>query len=140
MDARRRLITLVGIMVAVSLFVVLFAIYLLYETSFAEEDARLAEAAKSHARLIEAVARFDSVHSRDAHPDGWKAATLGQVIDAPKLLSVLYFAQTVYAKLINTFNSIEFSILKRSSKLVTAVEKGIQIERTEGIKPRTIGN
>ena len=45
MDARRRLRTLVGIMVAVSLIVVLFAIYLLYEAAFAEEDARLAEAA-----------------------------------------------------------------------------------------------
>lgn len=82
MNARKRLLILVGIMVAVSLIVVLFAISLLYEAAFAEEESRLAEAVKSHARLIEAVARFDSVHSRDAHPDGWQAATLGQVIDA----------------------------------------------------------
>ncbi len=56
-----------------------------------------------------------------------------------KLLSVLYFAQAGDAMLINLLNDIEFSILNRSSMIAMATEKGIQIERTEATKPRTIG-
>ncbi len=55
--------------------------YILYNTSIAEERERLTEAAQSQARLVEAIARFDAVHSKD-YPEGSRAATLSQVIDA----------------------------------------------------------
>lgn len=54
---------------------------LLYDTAFEEERARLIDTAQSQACLLEAVARFDSVHSRD-YPGGAGPATLSQIIDA----------------------------------------------------------
>jgi len=54
-----------------------------YETAFEEERARLTELAQSQARLIEAVARFDAVYSKE-YPKGEIAATLSQIIDAHK--------------------------------------------------------
>jgi len=52
-----------------------------YETAFEEERARLTELAQSQARLIEAVARFDAVYSKE-YPKGEIAATLSQITDA----------------------------------------------------------
>jgi PAS domain S-box-containing protein len=57
------------------------AIFLLYRTAFEEERARLVETAQSHARLIEAVARFDAIYSKD-YPAGPEKATLSQIADA----------------------------------------------------------
>ena len=53
-------------------------IHLLYRTAFSEEEARLKEAAISQARLIEAVADFDTRYSND-FPDGSTEATLSQI-------------------------------------------------------------
>ncbi len=78
---RKRLLFLALIMVTVSLVVGGIAIYVLYMTAFEEERARLVETAQSQARLIEAVARFDSIYSRD-YPGGAEAATLSQLTDA----------------------------------------------------------
>lgn len=83
LDARRQRLYLVGILLTVSLIVALLAIFLLYETAFDEEQARLVEAAQSQARLMEAVARFDSEYSHN-YPGGTEAATLSQFIDAHK--------------------------------------------------------
>jgi len=77
----RRVIYLVLIMMIVSLVVLGIAISLLYRTALNENRARLVETAQSQARLIEAVARFDALYSRD-YPGGSKAATLQQIIDA----------------------------------------------------------
>jgi hypothetical protein len=54
---------------------------ILYHTAFEEERLRLVETAKSQARLIEAVARFDKIHSSD-YPYGAGQATLNQIRDA----------------------------------------------------------
>ena len=83
LDARRQRLYLVGILLTVSLIVAFLAIFLLYETAFDEEQARLVEAAQSQARLMEAVARFDSEYSHN-YPGGTEAATLSQFIDAHK--------------------------------------------------------
>lgn len=83
LDARRQRLYLVGILLTVSLVVAFLAIFLLYETAFDEEQARLVEAAQSQARLMEAVARFDSEYSHN-YPGGTEAATLSQFIDAHK--------------------------------------------------------
>jgi hypothetical protein len=54
---------------------------MLFRTAIAEERARLVETARSQARLIEAVARFDARYSND-FPQGARAATLSQIVDA----------------------------------------------------------
>jgi signal transduction histidine kinase len=53
---------------------------MLYTAAIDEEKERLVETAKSQARLIEAVARFDSIYSKD-YPAGPEAATLSQIVD-----------------------------------------------------------
>ena len=82
MDQRKRILTLILILASSCFIVGGIAIALLYRTAIAEESARLAETAQSQARLIEAVARFDAVYSREDHADGPAAATLSQVVDA----------------------------------------------------------
>ena len=55
---------------------------ILYQTSFEETRAHLVEIVRGQARFMEAVARFDAIHSQDAHPEGAKEATLAQIADA----------------------------------------------------------
>jgi len=57
------------------------SIDILYRTAIKEETTRLSETAKSQARLIEAVARFDNKYSAD-YPSGAKQATLSQIKEA----------------------------------------------------------
>ena len=57
------------------------SIGILYRTAIREETTRLSETAKSQARLIEAVARFDKKYSAD-YPSGAKQATLTQIREA----------------------------------------------------------
>jgi signal transduction histidine kinase len=52
-----------------------------YAAGVAQQRARVRELARSQANLIEAVARFDAVESRDVTPAGAWVATLGQVAD-----------------------------------------------------------
>ena len=80
---RKRLVLLVFIMSAVALIVGAIAITVLYYSAFEEQRQRLMVTAKSQARLIESVARFDAVHSKD-FPQGSEAATLSQILDAHK--------------------------------------------------------
>ena len=63
MSPRKRVMLLIGIMTAVTVSIETVTLILLYRTALNEEKARLVETAKSHARLIEAVARFDAVNS-----------------------------------------------------------------------------
>jgi PAS domain S-box-containing protein len=69
-------------MVAVSLSAAGFAIYALYDTAFEEQRARLHEVARSRARIIEAVARFNAQRIRDGAPGGSTATTLAQIVEA----------------------------------------------------------
>jgi hypothetical protein len=81
MSPRRRVTLLVLIMISIVLVVETVAIGLLYSAAISEERERLQETAKSQARLIEAVARFDAVYSND-YPRGARKATLSQIRDA----------------------------------------------------------
>jgi heme/copper-type cytochrome/quinol oxidase subunit 2 len=65
MKERNRVLLLILIMTFISLNVVGVATYLLYKAAIDEERARLTETAQGQARLIEAVARFDTVYSKD---------------------------------------------------------------------------
>ena len=81
-NGHRRVFLLIMIMAVISFAVTGLTILMLYRAGFREESARLKELAQSQARLIEAVARFDAVHSKKDHPEGPIAATLSQVVNA----------------------------------------------------------
>jgi hypothetical protein len=72
------LITIMSILVATTSIV---SIGILYRTAIREETIRLSETAKSQARLIEAVARFNRKYSI-GYPSGAKQATLDQIREA----------------------------------------------------------
>ena len=79
---RQRLLVLLLVMATVGLAAAGLSLWSLYTTAFSEARTRLIEIVHSQARLIEAVARFDAVHSKDIDPRGAAAVTLSQVIDA----------------------------------------------------------
>jgi PAS domain S-box-containing protein len=83
MTDRARVLVLIMIMAIGLLLVTGITIGILYQAAFSEEKERLVETAQSQARLIEAVARYDSVNSA-GFPGGSRAATLQQVVDAHK--------------------------------------------------------
>ena len=78
MAVRNRIFLLILIMTLVALIVGGIAIVLLYQTALEEEQARLVETAQSQARLIEAMARFDTTYHQD-YPGGTPEATLSQI-------------------------------------------------------------
>ena len=77
-----RILFLILIMSAVSLAATTTAIIALYEAAFAEQRERLIETVRSRARMIEAVARFDSAYSSGRIPGGAIEATLSQIREA----------------------------------------------------------
>ena len=81
MKPRKRIILLVVIMSSIVLVVEMITISILYQTAMIEQRSRLEETAKSQARLIEAVARFNKLHIGDFKADAWDA-TLNEIIDA----------------------------------------------------------
>lgn len=83
MNERKRVFLLIFIMAISNLVVAGVSVYLLYNTAFEREKARLMEIAHRQARLIEAVGRFDAIYSKEDHPGGASMATL-TVIDANK--------------------------------------------------------
>ncbi|MGD0022245.1 MAG: hypothetical protein ABSC54_08090, partial [Smithellaceae bacterium] len=83
MSPRKRIILLILIMVVIVLGIEAIAITMLYQTSFKEQAEDLQDIVVSQARLIEAMARFNALHSK-TYPLGVNEATLSQVIDAHK--------------------------------------------------------
>ena len=75
MSESRRVLLLILIMATAALMVGGIAIALLYQAAFKEAESRLVETAQSQARLLEAIARFDAVHSQN-YPGGAIEATL----------------------------------------------------------------
>lgn len=82
MKSNQRITTLVAIMTIVALIVVIAAIFTLYLAAIDAERARLIGIAQSQARLLEAVARFDEIHSHEDNPEGAHMATFSQLQDA----------------------------------------------------------
>jgi len=81
MSERKRVLVLILIMATASLIVASITISMLYRAAFEEERARLVETAQSQARLIESIARFDAIYSRD-YQGGPEEATLSKILDA----------------------------------------------------------
>ena len=76
-----RLSALFLIAVSVAIGATAASMWLLYRAALEAEVDRLGEVAYVQARLVEAVADFDSIQSQDAHPEGALMATLQQVGD-----------------------------------------------------------
>ncbi len=70
-----------SIMLMVGLLVSIASVSVHYRTSMRIEQAKVLEVVESQARLIAAVARFDSIHSSNDHPLGAKEATLSQLFE-----------------------------------------------------------
>ena len=83
-SVRQRIFLLLVILTLACSTMAVVAITLLYRTAFDEERARLTEITQTQARLMEAVARFDSQFSAQDHPEGAQGATLSQIVEAHK--------------------------------------------------------
>lgn len=81
MKPHKRVLLLVLIMFLIVVVVESITVGTLYNAAFEEERLRLVETAKSQARLIEAIARFDKRYSSD-YPGGPRQATIDQIRDA----------------------------------------------------------
>ncbi|MCI5208357.1 MAG: hypothetical protein D3910_06090 [Candidatus Electrothrix sp. ATG2] len=81
MSPRKRIIILIMIMTTIVIASMVITVVMLYRTAITEEKAHLEETVKSQARLIEAVARFDQIYSKD-YPYGAREASLYQIKDA----------------------------------------------------------
>lgn len=84
MNEAKRMLLLILIMIATCVIVSGAIIIILYSTAFDQQRYRLMETAKSQARLMEAIARFDVINQERYHPNEGdpKSATLSQIIDA----------------------------------------------------------
>ncbi|WP_339134434.1 MAG: hypothetical protein WGN25_15360 [Candidatus Electrothrix sp. GW3-4] len=81
MDPKKRVWLLILIMFLLVISTTVVSVGLLYQTSIKEQKIRLAETAKSQARLIEAVANFNKSYSNNYSP-GAREATLVQIREA----------------------------------------------------------
>lgn len=76
---RQRLTLLIAIKAAGMFFVTAVAIMMLYQNSLVQKREGMIDTLRIHARLIEAVARFDAIHTQDV---GARNATIEQIQDA----------------------------------------------------------
>lgn len=77
---RRLLLLLIG--AGVTLLIVAIGTRLLYAAAFAQQRASLVQTARSQARLIEAMARFQAAHKEPDSGIQVETATLRQLVDA----------------------------------------------------------
>ncbi len=73
---------LIVIMAATTIVVTAVSIAVLYDAAFTQHRQRLIETVKSHARLIEAMGRFNIAQKEQGRAGNWRAETLRQVDDA----------------------------------------------------------
>nr|CAX84024.1 Sensor protein [uncultured bacterium] len=83
-DHRRWLYEAIGLLAAISFAVMSFSIWILYETAFQEEGARLVELAKTQAILIDAMAASEESNSRPGRTEEAVQSTLGHIEKAQR--------------------------------------------------------
>jgi PAS domain S-box-containing protein len=113
------------VMLSSALVVGLISLSISYQEAFQEQEGRLQEIVQSRARMIEAVGKFDSVHSAD-YPGGPIQATLTQIREAHK--NFYGFGRTgefVLAKLEK--GQIQFLLRHRHSEFPSQSETPTQI-------------
>lgn len=76
---KKQTFMLVLVMASIIFIVEGMTLFTLYNTAFEKQRDQLIATARSQAALITEVAKFDLVHSQNAHKDGAKAATLSQI-------------------------------------------------------------
>ena len=81
MQKRQRFILVILVVAAIVMLVGGTTTVFLYRVAVKQAEERLVETAKSRARIIESIARFDEQYSRD-YLGGTEQATLTQIIDA----------------------------------------------------------
>ncbi len=81
MNENYRTIFLILILAVVAVFIAGITNYFLYNAAFEQNRERLMVTAKSQARIMEAIARFDAQYSTD-YPGGADAATISQIRSA----------------------------------------------------------
>ncbi len=83
---RKRFLVLILVLILAALSVLTAAVAILYNTSLNTQKDRLVEMVRSHARLIEAVSRFNEEHREKFHPDetGALESTLKEISNAHK--------------------------------------------------------
>ena len=86
MSPHKRVILLITIMAVIGLVIESITIFMLYRTAFNEQKANLRDIVTSRARLIESIAQYDSIHSKN-YPGGSSEATLSQLAEAHKHFS-----------------------------------------------------
>jgi len=121
MNERTRVLVLILIMTMGLLLVTGITIGILYSAAFNEYKARLVETAHSQARLIEAIARYDVVHSAD-FPGGSGAATVQQIVAA-------------HQEYEGFGNTGEFTLARREGDLIEFVleHRHAQVGRPESV-------
>lgn len=82
MNNRQKLLFLIATMVVVAVLVGAVSIVSLYDAALTQQRARLVETVKSQARLMDAIARFETTGSREDLSQDQVAATLSQIIEA----------------------------------------------------------
>lgn len=81
-NTRQRLIILFLLMVGLSIIIGAILIYSLHSTSLQQQRELLKVTVQSQARMIEAVARFNMIHSESHHSQQGVKLTLDQIVDA----------------------------------------------------------
>lgn len=127
------------IMTVISVTVILSTLWTEYTTSLAQQRGLLVDVAKSNARMIEAVIRFDSIHSQQDHPEGALGATLSQIKDAYTRLDGL--GQTGEFALAHLNNGmIEFLIDQRYTDSIDPISIPMDSNLAEPMRRALLGH
>ena len=118
---------LITILIAVVLGSISTTIYVLYEAAYQEQKERLIETVTSHARLMEAIARYDSDQMQQAQKSTTlaEAATLSQIEDAHRnYIGTSQTGEFTLAKLDG--EKIRFLIKNRYGQSIQEDETGLE--------------
>jgi PAS domain S-box-containing protein len=136
-SGRQPLLLLIVILAIVALFTTGVTNYFLYNAAFEQNRERLLESAQSHARIMEAVARFDQQYSTD-YPKGATAATLSQIENAHDNLEL--FGETVEFTLARREkDQIVFLFRRRHRNLETPTPISFDSELAEPMREALLG-
>lgn len=81
-SGRKRLTLVILILSVVSFFVAVISAKSLYDVAIESEKRALIELVAVNSSLVEAVGKFDTIHSSEVYSGGAKKATLSQIYDA----------------------------------------------------------
>lgn len=142
LSGRKRLTFVIIVLAVVSIFVSGISIKSLYDITIEDNKKSLLELAKVNSALIEAVGRFDTVNSEDVHPEGAKAATVSQIVDAYSDLSTTDTIDLMSVVFIDnsTSDTSPFALVKNKSEFKTVKNYKINYITSHMIKSSIRGN